>query len=484
MNALCNETAPSAQHPSSYQEPSTPAAPAQTAKEKVVLAYSGGLDTSVVLKWLQVEKGLDVIAICGNVGQDETDLACIKRKGLAMGAIACHAVDMREEYADEYLTHALAANGLYENTYPLLSALSRPLLAKHLVKAAHEYGAKYIAHGCTGKGNDQVRFETAIKALDPEIEVIAPVREWDLHTRSEEMEWAQAHGIEVPTTKKSPYSIDDNLWGRAIECGVLEDPWMEPPTDIYTMTVDPTEAPDEPQYVELEFARGLPYAIDGSQKSFLGIIYALNEIAGKHGYGRIDMIENRLVGVKSRECYEVPGALSLIQAHKALEDLVLEREVLHFKLGMEQEWAKCVYNGQWFSPLKEAVDAFLASTQRCVAGTVKLKFYKGSCTVVGRKSAYSLYDYALATYDKDDSFDHAAAKGFIQLQTLSAKTWASNRRQEGAPAELFDAQKKVGPLTKGAYEDVTPVWKQVAEAENAAVVEEAEAALQGAAEKA
>ena len=259
---------------------------------------------------------------------------------------------------------------------------------------------------------------------------------------------------------------------------------MEPPTDIYTMTVDPTEAPDEPQYVELEFARGLPYAIDGSQKSFLGIIYALNEIAGKHGYGRIDMIENRLVGVKSRECYEVPGALSLIQAHKALEDLVLEREVLHFKLGMEQEWAKCVYNGQWFSPLKEAVDAFLASTQRCVAGTVKLKFYKGSCTVVGRKSAYSLYDYALATYDKDDSFDHAAAKGSIQLQTLSAKTWASNRRQEGAPAELFDAQKKVGPLTKGAYEDVTPVWKQVAEAENAAVVEEAEAALQGAAEKA
>ena len=224
-------------------------------------------------------------------------------------------------------------------------------------------------------------------------------------------------------TKKSPYSIDDNLWGRAIECGVLEDPWMEPPTDIYTMTVDPTEAPDEPQYVELEFARGLPYAIDGSQKSFLGI-----DLRAERDRRQARLRPHRhdrepAGGVKSRECYEVPGALSLIQAHKALEDLVLEREVLHFKLGMEQEWAKCVYNGQWFSPLKEAVDAFLASTQRCVAGTVKLKFYKGSCTVVGRKSAYSLYDYALATYDKDDSFDHAAAKGFIQLQTLSAKTW-------------------------------------------------------------
>ena len=425
-------------------------------KDKAVLAYSGGLDTSVCIKWLQEEKNLDVIAVVGDVGQEHEGLEKIKQKALKTGAVECLVVDMRDVFAQDFLSKALAANALYENKYPLVSALSRPLISKHLVDAAHKFGAKYIAHGCTGKGNDQVRFEASILMLDPDIEIIAPVREWDLHTRSEEMEWAQAHGIEVPTTKKSPYSIDDNLWGRAIE----------------------------PQYVELEFARGLPYAIDGSQKSFLGIIYALNEIAGKHGYGRIDMIENRLVGVKSRECYEVPGALSLIQAHKALEDLVLEREVLHFKLGMEQEWAKCVYNGQWFSPLKEAVDAFLASTQRCVAGTVKLKFYKGSCTVVGRKSAYSLYDYALATYDKDDSFDHAAAKGFIQLQTLSAKTWASNRRQEGAPAELFDAQKKVGPLTKGAYEDVTPVWKQVAEAENAAVVEEAEAALQGAAEKA
>ena len=309
-------------------------------KDKAVLAYSGGLDTSVCIKWLQEEKNLDVIAVVGDVGQEHEGLEKIKQKALKTGAVECLVVDMRDVFAQDFLSKALAANALYENKYPLVSALSRPLISKHLVDAAHKFGAKYIAHGCTGKGNDQVRFEASILMLDPDIEIIAPVREWDLHTRSEEMEWAQAHGIEVPTTKKSPYSIDDNLWGRAIECGVLEDPWMEPPTDIYTMTVDPTEAPDEPQYVELEFARGLPYAIDGSQKSFLGIIYALNEIAGKHGYGRIDMIENRLVGVKSRECYEVPGALSLIQAHKALEDLVLEREVLHFKLGMEQEWGE------------------------------------------------------------------------------------------------------------------------------------------------
>lgn len=434
------------------------------AKEKVVLAYSGGLDTSVCLKWLQVEKGFDVIAVCGNVGQDESDLAAIKQKALDMGAIASFAVDMREEYANEFLTLALAANGLYENSYPLLSALSRPLLSKHMVEVAHALGARYIAHGCTGKGNDQVRFEASILMLDPDIEIIAPVREWDLHTRSEEMEWAQAHGIEVPTTKKSPYSIDDNLWGRAIECGVLEDPWMEPPTDIYTMTVDPTEAPDEPQYVELEFARGLPYAIDGSQKSFLGIIYALNEIAGKHGYGRIDMIENRLVGVKSRECYEVPGGLALIQAHKALEDLCLERGVLHHKLAIEQTWAEQVYNGLWFSPLKEAFDAFLAHTQQCVSGTVKLKFFKGSCTVVGRKSTYSLYDFGLATYDADDAFDHQAAKGFIDIHGLSCKVWAKNRLATGARMPSYDDVN----LANTAYGKMS------------AVVEEAEEILEGA----
>lgn len=417
-------------------------------KDRVILAYSGGLDTSCCIKWLQEEKGLDVVAVVGDVGQEHDGLEPIRQKALASGAIDCQVVDMRDTFAKDYLTKALAANAMYENKYPLVSALSRPLISKHLVDAAHKYGARYIAHGCTGKGNDQVRFEASITMLDPTLEILAPVREWDLKTRPEEMDWAKAHGIPVPTTKASPYSIDDNLWGRAIECGVLEDPWAEPPADIYTMTASPEEAPDVPEYVEITFARGVPYMLDGKQMSYLGIIYALNEIAGRNGFGRIDMIENRLVGVKSRECYEAPGALALITAHKALEDLVLEREVLHFKLDMEQAWARCVYNGQWFSPLKEALDAFMASTQRCLSGTVRLKFYKGSCTVVGRKSAYSLYDYALATYDADDQFDHKAAAGFIKLQTLSTKTWAANRRQEGAPADVFDARKQQGPLTK------------------------------------
>lgn len=415
-------------------------------KDRVVLAYSGGLDTSCCIKWLQEEKNLDVIALVGDVGQEHEGLEKIKQKALATGAIECIIADMRQTFADEYLNLALAANAMYENKYPLVSALSRPLISKYLVDVAHTFDAHYIAHGCTGKGNDQVRFETSVAMLDPDIEILAPVREWDLKTRSEEMDWARKRGIEVPVTKESPYSIDDNLWGRAIECGVLEDPWFEPPEDIYTMTNDPTKAPDVPCYVEIAFAHGLPCRINGEQKSFLEIIEALNEIAGKHGYGRIDMIEDRLVGVKSRECYEVPAALSLIAAHKALEEMVLEREVLHFKLNIEQTWARYVYNGQWFSPLKEALDAFIASTQRYLSGVVRLKFYKGSCTVVGRKSDYSLYDYALATYDADDSFDHSAAEGFIKLNALSAKTWAINRRQKDISAELLGGQNHEDPL--------------------------------------
>ena len=434
-------------------------------KDKVVLAYSGGLDTSCCIKWLQDEMNLDVIAVVGDVGQEHDGLEKVKEKALRVGALECIVVDMRQMFAQDYLTKALAANAMYENKYPLVSALSRPLISKHLVDAAHKFGAKYIAHGCTGKGNDQVRFESSITMLDPSLKILAPVREWNLLTRPDEIEWAQAHGVEVGATKDSLYSIDDNLWGRAIECGVLEDPWIEPPADIYTMTADPMQAPDQPEYVELTFARGVPYAINGNQKSYLGIIYELNEIAGKHGYGRIDMIENRLVGVKSRECYEAPAGMALIEAHKALEDLVLEREVLHHKLALEQTWANCVYNGQWFSPLKEAIDAFMASTQRCLYGTIRLKFFKGSCTVVGRKSAYSLYDQGLATYDKGDTFNRDAAKGFIEIQTLSTKTWAVNRRQEGAPAELFDAQNEKGPLKLGRYEAVTSLTRQEPAAE-------------------
>ncbi len=410
-----------------------------TPKDKVVLAYSGGLDTSVCITWLQDKYNLDVIAVVGEVGQDHEGLELVKQRALATGAIACHVVDMREAFAEEYLTCALAANAMYENKYPLVSALSRPLICKHLVQIAHQYGAKYIAHGCTGKGNDQVRFESSITMLDPTLTIIAPVRDWDLKSREEEMEWAAAHGISVPTTNASPYSIDDNLWGRAIECGVLEDPWAEPPADIYTMTVDPTEAPDAPTYVDIQFEAGIPVALNGQPMSYLDIVYAMNDIAGSNGYGRIDMIENRLVGVKSRECYECPGALALITAHKALEDLCLERGVLHYKLGIEQTWAECVYNGLWFSPLKEALDAFLSHTQQCLNGTVKLKFYKGSCTVVGRKSDFSLYTYELATYAADDQFDHQAAKGFIDLHALPCKVWAENRLAMGARMDSFSS---------------------------------------------
>ena len=401
------------------------------AKEKCVLAYSGGLDTSVCFKWLQDEKNLDVIAVVGEVGQEHEGLEQVKERALATGAIDCIIADMREDFAADYLSKALYANAHFENKYPLVSALSRPLISKYLVDTAHKYGAKYVAHGCTGKGNDQVRFETSIQALDPTLEIIAPVREWDMHTRQEEMDWAEAHGVTVPTTKSKPYSIDDNLWGRAIECGVLEDPMNRPPLDIYTMTTDPEKAPDEATEIEIEFKAGLPVAIDGEEMSYLDIIAKMNEIAGANGFGRIDMIENRMIGVKSRECYEAPGALALIEAHRGLEDMCLEREVLRYKLHIEHDWATLVYNGQWFSPLKHAMDAFLQTTQQCVTGLVRLKFYKGTCTVTGRKSDFSLYDYGLATYDAADTFNHQSAKGFIDLYGLSTRVWAKNRREQG-----------------------------------------------------
>jgi argininosuccinate synthase len=418
-------------------------------KEKVVLAYSGGLDTSVCIKWLQESYGLDVIAVVGDVGQEHGDLAEVKAKALRSGAIECYVVDMREDFVENFLSTALAANAMYENKYPLLSALSRPIISKHLVDVAHIHGAKYIAHGCTGKGNDQVRFESSIIALDPSLEIIAPVREWDLTCREDEMRWATEHGLEVPTTNAKPYSIDDNLWGRAIECGVLEDPWNEPPTDIWETTVDPALAPDEPTYVEITFEAGKPCAINGEAKSFHDCICELNVIAGANGYGRIDIMENRLVGVKSRECYEVPGALTLINAHKALEDLVLERDLLHFKLNAEHTWAECVYNAQYFSPLKLALDAFFASTQRCVSGVVRVKFFKGSCMVCGVKSPYSLYDYGLATYDAADEFDHGAAKGFIELQTLRTRVWSENRHATGQMNEAVS----VAAGTKDEFAD-------------------------------
>ena len=418
-------------------------------KEIAVLAYSGGLDTSVCIKWLIDELNLDVVAVVGDVGQEHSGLEKVKARALASGAIDCIVVDMREEYADEYLTCALAANALYENKYPLLSALSRPVISKHLVNVAHQFGAKYIAHGCTGKGNDQVRFESCVLALDPSLKIIAPVREWDLHTRNEEMEWAKEHGLEVPTTTAKPYSIDDNIWGRAIECGVLENPWNEPPDDIWEMTVSPQEAPDEPTYVEVEFKGGVPCAIDGKSMSYLDVIYKMNEVAGSNGFGRLDLIEDRVVGVKSRECYEAPGALALIKAHQALEDMVLERDLLLFKLGAEQKWAEIVYSAMYFSPLKVALDAFFDETQKCVTGVVRMRFYKGNCDVVGVKSDYSLYDYGLATHDADDSFNHDAAKGFIELATLRNRVWSINRhKMDAIPEQMADADSSVDEFSK------------------------------------
>ena len=393
-------------------------------KEKVVLAYSGGLDTSVIVKWLQVEKNLDVIAICGNVGQDEKDLSWIKQKALDMGAIASEAVDMRAEYADKILSKAIWANGKYEGVYPLLSALSRPLISKHLVDIAHQYGAKYVAHGCTGKGNDQVRFETCIRALDPELEIIAPVRVWDLTTRDSEMEWAEKNGVPVPTTKKKPYSIDDNLWGRAIECGVLEDTWNKPPADIWTMTNNLEDCSADPEEVVISFEGGIPTALNGEKMDLLSLIIKANEIAGRNGYGRIDMIEDRVVGIKSRECYECPAALLLIQAHQTLEQLCLDAETLKQKAKMDVAWAANAYRGLWFSQNRNAIDAYNAYTQKFVTGDVRIILCKGGLFVDGVRSPYSLYDYNLATYDEGDTFDHSAARGFIELHGLQSKTWS------------------------------------------------------------
>ena len=406
------------------------------AREKVVLAYSGGLDTSCCIKWLMTEKNLDVITLCVNVGQETDDLEAIRKKALASGAIESLVADVREEFANDFLTKELAANGLYENKYPLLSALSRPVIVKHLVEVAHQYGAAYVAHGCTGKGNDQVRFEVGVQTLDPTIQVLAPVREWDLLTRPQEIAYAQANGIEVGATKKNPYSIDDNLWGRAIECGVLEDPWNEPPADIWKTTADVADAPDEPETVVVGFEAGVPCSLDGERKSFLDVIEALNVIAGRNGYGRLDQIENRLVGIKSRECYELPGGLALIEAHKALEDLCLERDLLHYKLNLEHKWSELVYDGLWFSPLKQALDAFFASTQGLLTGEIRLRFWKGTCTVTGRRSAYSLYDKSIATYDEGDTFDRNSAAGFIYQWGLPTRVGAAQRLATGTEGRI------------------------------------------------
>lgn len=385
------------------------------ANKKVVLAYSGGLDTSVAIPWLK-EQGWDVIAVCLDVGEGK-DLEFVKNKALQVGAIESYMVDAKDEFAEQYALISLQAHTWYEQKYPLVSALSRPLISKKLVEIANQVGADAVAHGCTGKGNDQVRFEVSIKALNPDLEVLAPVREWGW-SRDEEIEYAMKHNVPIPATLDSPFSIDQNLWGRANEAGVMEDPWVSPPEEAYGLTVSVENAPNEAEYVEIEFIAGKPVTLNGKEMKLADLIQELNAVAGAHGVGRIDHVENRLVGIKSREVYEIPGAKVLLTAHKELEDLTLVKELAHFKPVIEKKLSELIYDGLWFSPLRDALQAFLAESQQYVNGTVRVKLYKGHAIVEGRKSPNSLYNEKLATYSKEDQFNHASAVGFIELWGL------------------------------------------------------------------
>ncbi len=403
--------------------------------DKVVLAYSGGLDTSVAIKWLQEKYDFDVIAVNIDVG-NEKDFSTIKEKALKVGAIKSLVIDAKELFVKYFAFPALQANALYEGQYPLATALSRPLMAKLLVDTAVEEGAVAIVHGCTGKGNDQVRFEVSINALAPEMKILAPAREWGM-TREETIQYARKHDIPVPITSESPYSIDECLWGRAIECGILEDPWAEPPEDAFTWTKSPTEAPDKPLYLEIGFEKGIPVTLDGKEIEGVALINYLNETAGLHGIGRIDHIENRVVGIKSREIYEAPAAVLLIEAHKALEAMTMSKDQLRFKEKVSAECADLIYNGLWFSQLNRDLSAYILSSQRYVTGTVRVKLFKGAITIVGRKSPWSLYNLSLATYDKGDKFDQKAAEGFIHLWGLPVKTQAQVQLlsdKEGPPS--------------------------------------------------
>jgi len=391
---------------------------------KCVLAYSGGLDTSVCIKWLKDKKGVDVIAVAVDVGE-ERDYEGIRQKAEQIGAVKAIVVEAKDEFFADFIAHAIKANLLYEGRYPAFTALARPLLARKQVEVAQAEGAEFLAHGCTGQGNDQVRFEVTYAVFAPELKCIAPVREWEFGTdRQAEIDYAQQHGIPVPVTKKSPYSTDTNLWGRSIECGPIENAAAKPPEDAWQWTVSPTEAPAEPETIRLEFQQGVPVGLNGQRMPGVELVQELNQRGGRHGVGRVDMMENRLVGIKSRELYETPAATIILAAHRDLEGLTLDRETAHFKPYLEHRYAELVYYGLWYTPLRRSIDAFIDETQKTVSGTVTLELYRGSCTVVARESPYSLYDLSLATYEKSGRFDQSASEGFIKIFGLPAKTAA------------------------------------------------------------
>ena len=391
--------------------------------DKVVLAYSGGLDTSVAIRWINENYHMDVVTLTADLGGEKRDMPSIQEKAVNVGAVKALVVDAKELFVRHFVFPALRADALYEGQYPLATALGRPLIAKLLVDAAAEEGASAVAHGCTGKGNDQVRFDVTVCALAPHLKVIAPAREWGM-TREETIAYANRYGIPVPVTADSPYSIDENLWGRSIECGVLEDPWAEPPEEVFSWTSSPKDAPDKPCYVEIGFDRGIPISLDGREMDGVALIQELNQVAGEHGVGRIDHVENRLIGIKSREIYEAPAATTLLVAHKALEAMTLTKDQLRFKEKVAAEYADLMYNGLWFTALHRDIAAYVESTQRHVTGTVRVRLLKGNASVVGRKSPKSLYSFRLATYDKGDEFDQSASLGFIQIWGLPVKTQA------------------------------------------------------------
>ena len=395
--------------------------------EKIVLAYSGGLDTSVAIRWLREKYGFQVITLTVDLGG--RDVAGVKEKALQVGAVKAQVVDARELFVRSYILPALKAGAVYQGHYPLATALGRPLIASLLAEVALEEGATAVAHGCTGKGNDQVRFEVSLAALAPHLKVVAPAREWGM-SREDTIRYAQERGIPVPATVSSPYSIDENLWGRSIECGALEDPWAEPPEDAFSWTRPVAGTPDQPAYVEIGFERGVPVMLNGRERDGVSLIAELNALAGEHGVGRIDHIEDRLVGIKSREVYEAPAATVLLKAHAALEAMTLSRHQLRFKERVAQEYAELIYNGLWFSAMRHDLDAYVESTQRFVTGSVRVKLFKGSATVVGRRSPHSLYRHELATYAGEDAFDQSAAPGFIQLWGLPVKVQAHTQRRE------------------------------------------------------